>query len=252
MCYIDPPFGSDSRLPYSGNVVGDYIEWMIPIVQQIHRCLKDTGSIFLHCDWHASHRLRGVLDDIFGENNFINEIVWCYSSPSNCTKSFPKKHDTILFYSKSDNYCFNIDKVRVPQKRQYPSAGKGMASGNRSVEEIRQLELKSLKKGKIVEDYWTDIPSGSHLSKNERVGYRTQKPERLLERIISCSTNEDDVVLDCFVGSGTTAVVADRLNRKFIVGDISDDAIQCTQQRLRNIGQDVYVNGIEVREAVVN
>ena len=251
MCYIDPPFFSNTDYEITwGNCyekrsfndrwkggksgIDVYIRWMRKRVKLIHNCLKQTGTIFLHCDWRTSHRLRGVLDDIFGENNFINEIVWCYSSPSNCTKSFPKKHDTILFYSKSDKYCFNTDKVRVPQKRQYPSAGKGMASGNRSVEEIRQLELKSLKRGKIVEDYWTDIPSGSHISKNERVGYRTQKPERLLERIISCSTNEGDVVLDCFVGGGTTAVVAAELNRRFIVGDVSPVAVRVTCERLFN------------------
>ena len=238
MCYIDPPFGSDSNLPYSTNVVGDYIEWMTPIVQQIHRCLKDTGSIFLHCDWRASHRLRVMLDEVFGDKNFVNEIIWCYSGPGNSPNFFPRKHDTIFFYSKGDKPCFYQDKARIAHKRQKPSKGKGdncMASGKRTIAEIKALELKWLKRGKAIEDWWGDIPSGCHMSRNELMGYKTQKPEKLLDRIIQCSTQENDTVLDCFVGSGTTAVVAAKLNRQFIVGDIAEDAIRYTKQRLQGI-----------------
>ena len=249
MCYIDPPFFANSerkiiwgngyeRRAYEDRWKGGiraYIEWMEKRVRLIHRCLKDTGSIFLHCDWHASHRLRVMLDKVFGDKNFVNEIIWCYTGPSNTTKFFPRKHDNILFYSKSDKHTFNIREARVPHKRQKPSTGKGMASGKRSIEEIKILEIESLKIGKVVEDHWNDIPSGSHIPRKERIGYKTQKPEKLLERIIKCSTNEGDVVLDCFGGGGTTAVVAAKLNRKFITGDVSPVAVRVISDRLKKI-----------------
>lgn len=239
MCYIDPPFCTNQHLDDYDDRWSDivtYIGWMEERVRLIHKCLKNTGSIFLHCDWRASHRLRVMLDAVFEEKNFVNEIIWCYSAPSHCTRHFPRKHDTILFYSKSGNHSFNTDKARTPHSRQNPSNGSNsMVSGKRSAKEIRLLELERLKKGKIIEDWWTDIPSGGHISKHERIGYKTQKPEKLLDRIISCSTNKGDIVLDCFVGGGTTAVVAAKLGRRFIVGDISERAIEITRQRVESV-----------------
>ena len=128
MCYIDPPFFSNKtyeilwgngyeRRCFEDRFKGGiktYIVWMEERVREIHRVLKDTGSIFLHCDWRASHRLRVMLDDVFGERNFVNEIVWCYTGPSNTKRYFPKKHDTIFWYSKSQKFIFNLDSARVP------------------------------------------------------------------------------------------------------------------------------------------
>lgn len=214
-----------------------YIEWMTERVKLIHRCLKDTGSIFLHCDWRASHRLRVMLDNVFDADNFVNEIIWCYTGPGSRQKLFSRKHDTVLWYSKSNKYCFNDMKVRTPHKRQTPSTGRGgIVSGKGTLKEIQAVALLAIERGKILEDYWTDIPSGGHISKNERIGYKTQKPEKLLDRIISCSTVKGDTVLDCFVGSGTTAVTASKLNRQFVVGDNQQRAIDVTRQRLDRLG----------------
>ena len=250
VCYLDPPFFSNRNYEviwgngyelrafkdrWKGGVKS-YIVWMEERVKEIHRILKPTGSIFLHCDWHASHRLRVMLDDIFGENNFINEIIWCYSGPSKSPTFFPRKHDTIFFYSKKEKcHIFNLEKARIPYKRKKPSTGQGMASGNRTKEEIRKAELYWIKKGKVVEDYWNDIPSGSHISKKERIGYKTQKPESLIKRIIQCCSNENDTILDCFAGGGTTAAVAAKLGRRFITGDVSPVAVRVISKRLNKL-----------------
>ena len=238
MCYIDPPFFTQRDFSLFNDRWYDsdfYIGYMKDRVKAIHRVLKPTGSIFLHCDWHSSHKLRFMLDQVFGEGNFRNEIIWCYTGPSKSSNFFPRKHDTIFFYTKGGSYVFNKSKIRIPYKRKTLSAGLGMASGKKSKEEIKKAETKWIKKGKIIEDYWIDIPSGSHISKKERTGYETQKPEKLLERIIKCSTNEGDVVLDCFGGSGTTAAVAKRLGRKFITGDISEESVRIIKERTNEI-----------------
>ncbi len=254
MCYIDPPFFSNrnyeiiwgngyERRSFEDRWKGGihaYIEWMEKRVKLIHRCLKETGSIFLHCDYRASHKLRGMLDDEFGKSNFRNEIVWCYTGPSNSKNFFPRKHDTILYYSKSKESFFKKNAVRIPysdsfiHRRSYTEGKKGITAGyseGRNSEEITE----SFGEGKIIEDWWSDIPSGGQISRKERLGYKTQKPEKILERIISCSTNANDLVLDCFAGGGTTAAVAAKLNRRFIVGDVSPVAVRVISDRLSKI-----------------
>ena len=252
ICYIDPPFFSNKNYEiiwgngyerrsfedrWKGGI-NAYIEWMEKRVKLIHSCLKDTGSIFLHCDWRASHRLRVMLDEVFGEKNFVNEIVWCYTGPSNSKNFFPRKHDIILFYSKK-HVNFNCESVRIPYSnpKTFTMGGSGsLARKNKPKTTYKTGLEEALARGKIVEDYWIDIPSLS-VSK-ERIGYKTQKPEALLERVIQCSTNEDDIVLDCFAGGGTTAVVAAKLNRKFIVGDVSPVAVRVISDRLNEIADD--------------
>lgn len=236
MCYIDPPFfsnkqheitsGSDRELRsfddrWKGGI-NAYIEWMEQRIRLIHRCLKDTGSIFLHCDWRASHRLRIVLDEVFGEKRFVNEIIWFYKSGGSTQVRFSRKHDTIFFYSKGQKHKF-IPSKEKSYNRQYKKYS--FAGVDEYKDDIGWHTLVNMK------DVW-DIDMVGRTSK-ERVGYPTQKPEKLLERIIQCSTDKGDMVLDCFVGGGTTASVATNLNRRFIVGDISSVAVRVTCDRLK-------------------
>ncbi len=246
LCYIDPPFFSNRNYEVIWGDEGEvrsfkdrwsggmehYIAWLKERVEQIHRILKPTGSLYLHCDWHADAYIRvNILDKIFGMQNFRNEIVWCYTGASGAVKNFPKKHDTIYWYSKSEKkYIFNSEELRLPYKKSNLAAGK--TSFSVLDEESRQQRLKELdNRGKLIEDYWIDLPIVNSMAK-ERIGYPTQKPEALLERIIKASSNEGDVVMDCFCGGGTTLAVADRLKRGWIGVDDSKIAIKVSAERL--------------------
>ncbi|MYB33802.1 MAG: hypothetical protein F4X92_01445, partial [Gammaproteobacteria bacterium] len=201
-------------------------------LKPMRRVLKSTGSIYLHCDPTASHYLKMVMDAIFGEKNFRNEIVWCYTGPSNVIRNFPDKHDIVFRYSKGDSWKFNLDDVRVRHRRQYVSGGIGMAAGNRTVEEVQEAEKLQIERGKVCEDWWSDIGAGSHIPKGERLGYPTQKPLALLERIIKSSSNEGDVVLDPFCGCGTTVHSAELLNRQWLGIDISQFSAGLIRNRI--------------------
>ncbi|MFH1162365.1 MAG: DNA methyltransferase [Candidatus Jorgensenbacteria bacterium] len=215
------------------NDVLAYLTMMTVRLLELHRVLKPTGSIYLHCDPTASHYLKIVMDAIFGKQNFRNEIVWCYTGPSGAKNDFPKKHDTILRYSKTDNYYSNLEATRIPYKELHTDKGAGAkiwgSEGKLQDETVRQ---EYLKRGKIPEDFWVDIPSGGHISPNERLGYPTQKPETLLERIVKASSNEMDWVLDPFCGCGTTVSVAERLKRNWVGIDITMLAINLIRHRL--------------------
>ncbi len=196
-----------------------YLSYMADRVAEMHRLLKDTGSLYLHCDPTASHYLKIILDDIFGGNNFRNEIVWCYTGPSAAKKNFPAKSDTILRYTKSDEWIFNENDIRVPYKKltyQHKDAKDTGIGGKLTPEKVAQYKAK----GKIPENWWSDISPVGRI-KTERLGYPTQKPLALLERIVKASSNEGDLVLDPFCGCGTTAHAAQNLRRKFLGIDIS-------------------------------
>jgi len=242
LCYIDPPFFTNKdygEFKDKFKDIKEYIEWMRPRIELIHKKLKDTGSIFLHCDWHASHRLRVLLDDIFGEKNFINEIIWYYGQRNlKHIKHINRKHDSIFWYYRTDKYVYNelrtkytIEEIRswrgtkTDLKGEYylENAGKNKPRYKRYVTDI-------LKDGKLLDDVWKIRILGSNSS--ERIGYPTQKPESLIKRIVECASNPGDMVLDCFSGGGTTAKVCADLNRKFIVGDVSSKAIEITNKRL--------------------
>jgi DNA modification methylase len=213
-----------------------YIGWLYERVEQMHRILKPTGSIYLHCDWHADAYIRvGILDKIFGEKNFRNHIIWCYSIGGKSKKAFGKKHDSIFFYSKSNDYIFNEKEATIPRKQNSHMKTAVDNYGRVYQEKIDKKTGKSYKyymdEGKISEDYWTDIETLNREDK-ERIGYPTQKPEALLERIIKVSSNKDDVVLDPFVGGGTTIAVAEKLGRQWIGIDQSVQAVKVTEFRL--------------------
>ncbi len=243
LIYMDPPFFSNRNYElvwgngfelkayedrWQGGIE-NYIAWMEPILMQCHRVLKPTGSLYLHCDWHACAHLRILLDRIFGERNFLNEIVWWYHDPAGTVKNrFKKKHDTILFFAKEyPKQTFNCDDVRTPYKEGTLNQDKeGYRSFGRTVE--------CHPKGKIREDVW-EVPIINSQSK-ERLGYPTQKPEALLEIILRASSNEGDVVLDPMCGGGTTLAVAQKLRRQWTGIDVSPLACKKTESRLRLLG----------------
>ena len=194
----------------------------LPRLKEMHRVLKRTGSIYLQMDTRINHWIRILMDDVFGYDNFRNEIAWCYTVIQKEGKYFPRKHDVILLYTKSEDYTFNTQ--YIPYKKS--NKNNGVKSENW---EIKYKEFD--KRGKAVEDYWIDLPMLNSMSK-ERIGYQTQKPKTLIERIIKASSNEGDTVADYYLGSGTTAVVCKELNRNFIGCDINPKAIELTKTRL--------------------
>ena len=212
-----------------------YLTYMVQRIVEMHRVLKETGSLYLHCDTTASHYLKHLLDGIFGKSNFRNEIVWCYTGPSGAKKNFPTKHDVILRYSKSEVYVFNSDAIRIPYKSLHTDKGKNAkiwkTEGKLQDETIRQQYLE---KGKMPEDYWIDIPSGGHISPKERTGHPTQKPLALLNRIILASSNEGDLVMDPFCGCATTCAAAQQLGRNWIGIDLGRSVVDLLVQRLSN------------------
>ena len=226
LIYLDPPFntGKDfGAFKDSWGGLDGYLEFMNPRLKECHRVLKDTGSMYLHCDSKTSHYLKISMDNIFGIKQFQNDIAWCYTGPSGVRKRYPRKHDTILFYTKGKSWTFNIDDVRVPHSK---------SSLNRWVYSTRWGKHRPNPNGKKLEDWWK-IPFINPMSK-ERTGYPTQKPLALLERIIKASSNEGDVVLDPFCGSGTTLVAAHKLGRDWIGIDISNDVIDIINGRLES------------------
>ena len=212
------------------NDVTAYLVMMAIRLVELHRVLKDTGSLYLHCDPTASHYLKMVLDQVFGAKNFRNEITWCYSrATSPRQKVWGRMHDTIFYYTKSDTWTFNVDDVRLPYK---PSSldREGYAKKFHVNGDLKSGKCELSPKGKFPEDWW-DIPF-IRPNARERLGYPTQKPEALLERIIKASSNEGDVVLDPFCGCGTALVAAQKLNRKWIGIDITHLAIAVMKSRL--------------------
>ena len=217
-----------------------YLLYMAPRLIEMRRILKDTGSIYLHCDPTISHSLKLLMDAVFGPGNFRNEIIWAYTGPSGTKKNFPQKHDTVFRYTRSDVWTFNADAVRVPYKALHTDSGKrpaiwGEGGGKLQDEETRKAYLQ---RGKIPQDWWNDIPSGGHISPKERVGYPTQKPLALLERIVQASSNPGDLVLDPFCGCATTCVAAEKLGRQWIGIDVSPKAAELVMTRMeRELGK---------------
>ncbi|MCY4419465.1 MAG: site-specific DNA-methyltransferase [Cytophagales bacterium] len=208
-----------------------YLYYIALRLLECHRVLKPTGSIYLHCDPTMSHYLKLLMDCIFGVENFRNEIVWFYpDTPGRARRYFPKKHDLLLCYSKSRNYTFEAKNVLIDilpeSKMRYKTPRK---IGGREY-----IGGKSSTEGKIPEDVWR-IPAVKGNSK-EYIGYPTQKPEKLLDRIIKASSQEGDVVLDPFCGCATTCVVAHGLHRKWIGIDLSPVAGEMVLSRLHDRG----------------
>ena len=211
-----------------GDDMAAFLCWLGVRLMECHRVLKPSGSLYLHIDHTAHAYAKALLDAIFERRQFRNEIIWCYTGPGNVKKWFPRKHDIILFYTATDAYSFNHDAVRIPYKSGLHNTGQlfHVTDGNNA--QVREKE----REGKLVEDWWTDIGAGSHIPKNQRTGYPTQKPLALYERIIQASSGPDDLVLDPFAGCATTLIAAQRLGRQWVGIDIWKGAADLVVRRL--------------------
>jgi DNA modification methylase len=295
LIYLDPPFfsnrvyeviwGDEAEVRsfedrWEGGIQ-HYIGWMKDRVEEMHRVLKPTGSLYLHCDPHASHYLRVMLDSVFGQHRFCNEIIWKRTSAHNRIRRFGPVHDVILFYTKTDRWTWNpqhvpydpdyaeanYSKIESGSGRRFSTADltsnnpgstyewNGMQPPGERYWGVSEETMKSLDAegriyytnsglprrknyldempGQLLQDVWTDLKP-LHAQSNERRGYPTQKPEALLERIITASSNVGDVVLDPFCGCGTTVAVCERIGRQWIGIDISQTAIEIMRRRLWN------------------
>ena len=206
-----------------------YLVYMAIRLIECHRILKDTGSVYLHCDQTMSHYLKLLLDCIFGESNFRNEIIWSYQTGGVSKKWFGKKHDVILFYSKKENYFINLENVKEKRTEKSLKRAKNPSGARFSSNNENRLPF----------DVW-NIQALNSMAK-ERTGYPTQKPVALLEKIINASSNEGDIVLDPFCGCATTCIAAEKLNRKWIGIDVSIKAYDLVRERLqKEIKSDLF------------
>ena len=256
LIYIDPPF--DSKADYKKKIqikgigeaesssssfeekqYGDiwtndeYLQFMYERLILLRELLTDKATIYLHCDWHKSHHIRMIMDEVFGIDKFRAELIWNYSWGIRTDKCWNKKHDTILMYSKNEEFTFNANEVLEERKiseateNRLKYKGALITDGNKG----RGDSEKALPS----DVFYIATINGMAV---ERLNYPTQKPEELLEKLIKASSNPGDIVFDCFMGSGTTQAVAMKLGRKFIGADINLGAIQTTTKRLLNILED--------------
>ena len=258
LIYIDPPF--DSKADYKkkidlkgiGKAMGDsssfeekqygdiwtndeYLQFMYERLTILRELLSDAGCIYLHCDWHKSHHLRMLMDEVFGSDKFVNEVIWHYSGAGTPKGCWAKRHDNLFLYSKTSKYTFNADEVRTEYAAATVERFSHAINNVRNGINFGSQSLNPL--GKYPEDVLDisiEAPSASI-----RTGYPTQKPEALLEKLIKASSNPGDIVFDCFMGSGTTQTVAMKLGRRFIGADINLGAIQTTTKRLLAVAKEL-------------
>jgi len=231
LIYIDPPFdvGADFSIEVEigeqtmereptiieevsyrdtwSKVSNSYLSMISTRLHMMRELLADSGSIVVHCDYRLEAQLRIVMDEVFGASGFLNVISWCYTSPGNFTKWLPRRHDTLMWYTKSNaesgHHTFNRDEIRIPYVKLDTGKTKGIFKSQKTLDDA----------GKIPEDWWDDITPVARLHATELLGYPTQKPEKLLDRLIRMASNPGDLVADLFVGSGTTIAVAEKLGR---------------------------------------
>lgn len=281
LVYIDPPFASgadyakkvyirrnpkvaeaiaraeqelelDELKAFEEKMYGDvwdkekYLNWMYENLMAIKSVMSETASIYVHLDYHIGHYVKILLDEIFGEDNFRNEIVWCYNGPgSPGMKQFNRKHDTIFWYSKSSEYNFFEQNIRIAHNEKTIENFKKGLEGSGFVSDDYDLDQN----GKIPEDWWNFAIAGRFpVDGIKRVNYTTEKPWALIERIIKASSNENMLVADFFGGSGVTAAVANKLGRRFIHCDIGLNSIQTTRDRLKADGAEFDV--LEIKDGV--
>lgn len=233
LIYIDPPFFTNRKLKTnlaefndSWKGLEEFLEFLNKRFIQCHRILKKTGVFCLHLDYRAVHYAKVELDKIFGYDNFINEIIWCYSGPTKVSRTFLRKHDTILVFGKTENFNSNVKDIRLPFKN-----GSFIRQGSRGMFKKRGGGGFYKATGKASKDWWIDIPDISRAS-YQRQNYPTQKPLKIPGRLIKAFTNEGDLVADFFCGSGTTLAAAFELGRKYLGCDISKEAIFISRERL--------------------
>jgi len=296
LIYIDPPFATGADFSFQVEIDGEnftkepsviemkayrdtwgrgldsYLQWFYETVVLLRELLHETGSIYVHLDWHVGHYAKAILDEVMGVEKFLNEIVWTYGGSGRGAKAiagqFPRNHDIILWYGKGERVNYKPQRMerRVhvseaaragfrqdTEGRWFKTAPRGdytdesiatlekegrihrTTSGNIRIKYYLRQEGNYVIEDVILGDTWSDIPDAMHLPANEKTDYPTQKPEALMERIIKASSNPGDLVLDCFCGSGTTAAVAEKLGRRWIACDLSRFAIHTTRKRLLSI-----------------
>ncbi len=245
LIYIDPPFGTGTvrrgrlakRQRYRDlpDDPDDFVAWLEPRLAASRRVLKAHGSLFVHLDYRTVHYVKVALDRLFGRSRFVNEIIWCYAVGGKSQRRFARKHDTVLWYARGRDYAFFPDAVRVPRRAgshmrvvRGPDGALVQEKTDRRTGKIYRYPLAA---GKVPEDWWSDIELLNR-SDRERTGWPTQKPTRLLERIVRATTVESNLVGDWFCGSGTTAAVAQRLGRGFVTTDVELEAVQTAAARL--------------------
>ncbi|GAC1646498.1 MAG: site-specific DNA-methyltransferase [Ktedonobacteraceae bacterium] len=249
LVYIDPPFmtgrvfTNGSQVVYRdtwNNDIDVYLQWLYDTLTLLYALLSERGSIYVHLDWRTAHYAKLLLDEVFQKSQqygggFRNEIIWHYQSGGRSQKGYARKHDTLLLYTKSSKACFHgerIGKRRGTEKRN--NMRKEVGADGRISWTIRSAgRLYTYDEDSLMtpSDVWDDIHH-LHQRDPERTGYATQKPEALLERIIAASSEEQDLVLDCFCGSGVTPIVAEKLKRRWIACDKSTLSISTTRTRL--------------------
>lgn len=260
LIYIDPPF--DSKADYKKKIdvrgVGstesdsssfeekqygdiwtndEYLQFMYERMILMRELLSETGSIVLHCDWHKVHHLRCIMDEVFGVDNFHNEIIYCYSGGGIPKTEMPRKHDNLLWYSKhAEKWTFNT--IYRPYSEGSIQRGRSACKGENA---------KLREEGTPLNDWWTDVKKITSPTDPEKLYYPTQKSEELITRILTMLSNPNDIVFDCFMGSGTTQAVAMKLGRRFIGADINLGAIQTTTKRLLSVAKELESsqNGIK-------
>jgi adenine-specific DNA-methyltransferase len=261
LVYIDPPFDSKAdyrtKITLPGTTINQrptvmeqfaysdtwadgtasYLAMLIPRLILIRELLSNQGSVYVHLDWHIGHYVKLIMDEIFGKANLVNEIIWTYKYGARGRSSFGRKHDSIYLYAKSvSDYYFDLTSVRIPHEaasleqnfRKVDADGRRYREGKWSDGKVYRYYADE---GRSPDDVWTDINS-IHQASPERRDYATQKPEELLERIIKASAPVGGIVCDFFVGSGTTASVAERLGRRWVVSDLGKPAVMVTRKRL--------------------
>ena len=276
LIYIDPPFDSKAdykkRIELKGKKVendrtafeekqytdiwtnDEYLQFMYERLILMRELLADDGAIYVHCDWRVQAFIRLILDEIFGRDAFLNEIIWCYTQGGRPKDGFPNKHDNLFLFRKSESFSLNKEDVRIDfdlYSEKSSSSFTKIDEDGRKYKEIFGPGKKKLYRyyedeGKIPYDWWTDIPKvtgrAAASKTTQLVGYPTQKPEALLERIIKASSKRGDIVFDCFMGSGTTQAVAMKLGRRFIGADINLGAVEITTKRLLKIAAKIQEN----------
>lgn len=262
LIYIDPPF--DSKADYKRKIevknVGkttsdsssfeekqygdiwtndEYLQFMYERFTIMRDLLSETGCIYVHCDWHKVHHLRLIMDEVFGQDNFRNEIIWWYLWGGRGKTQWNSKHDNLLFYSKSGKWTFNYMDVLDDHTLMTEGSKNGLNYAGAMV--TTKSESSEIPEDKVLpSDTWY-IATINAMAK-EKANYPTQKPEKLLEKIIMASSNPGDLVFDCFMGSGTTQAVAMKLGRRFIGADINLGAVQTTTKRLLSVGKELEDN----------
>ena len=221
-----------------------YLNWMYENLMAIKSVMSETASIYVHLDWHIGHYVKILMDEIFGEDKFRNEVIWCYSGGGIPKHELPHKHDTIFWYSMgsgteewNDQWIFNVE---------YRPYSEGTLQRGRTQVKGENAELRE--EGTPINDWWTDVPKITSPTDPEKLDYVTQKSEALLERIIKMCSNCNMLVADFFGGSGVTTAVANKLGRRFIHCDIGLNSIQTTRDRLKADGAQFDV--LEIKDGV--